>query len=44
MVRKAREDALQGWLNEAEDGLLGAFAHRLRRDLNRTGFAGGFNS
>lgn len=32
MVRNAREDALEGWLNEAEESLLGAFARGLRRD------------
>lgn len=32
MIRNAREDELEGWLNEAEDGLLGAFARGLRRD------------
>ena len=32
MVRNAREDELEGWLNEAEDGLLGAFARGLRRE------------
>ncbi|WP_417604918.1 ISL3 family transposase [Primorskyibacter flagellatus] len=32
MVRNAREGALEGWLKEAEDGLLGAFARGLRRD------------
>ncbi|AHD03669.1 transposase (plasmid) [Leisingera methylohalidivorans DSM 14336] len=32
MVRNAREEALEEWLNEAEDGLLGAFARGLRRD------------
>jgi len=32
MVRNAREDALEGWLKEKEDGLLGAFARGLRRD------------
>jgi transposase len=32
MVRNAREDELEGWLNEAENGLLGAFARGLRRD------------
>jgi len=32
MVRNAREGALEGWLEEAESGLLGAFARGLRRD------------
>ncbi|SMD12437.1 Transposase [Primorskyibacter flagellatus] len=32
MVRNAREGALEGWLKEAEDGLLGAFARGLRCD------------
>jgi len=32
MVRNAREGALEGWLEEAESGLLGAFACGLRRD------------
>lgn len=32
MVRNAREDALETWLAEAEESLLGAFARGLRRD------------
>ncbi|WP_320177791.1 hypothetical protein [Roseovarius pacificus] len=32
MVRNAREDALETWLDEAEESLLGAFARGLRRD------------
>lgn len=31
-VRNAREGALEGWLEEAQSGLLGAFARGLRRD------------
>ncbi len=32
MVRNARENALEIWLDEAEESLLGAFAPGLRRD------------
>lgn len=32
MVRNAREDALEGWLDDAEKSLLAAFARGLRRD------------
>lgn len=32
MVRNAREDALDAWLEEAEESLLGAFARGLRQD------------
>lgn len=32
MVRNARENALDTWLDEAEESLLGAFARGLRRD------------
>ena len=32
MVRNAREDALETWLDEAEESPLGAFARGLRRD------------
>ncbi len=32
MVRNAREDALEIWLDEAKESLLGAFARGLRRD------------
>lgn len=33
MGRNAREEALERWLNETEDGLLVAFARGLRRGL-----------
>lgn len=32
MVRNARENALDPWLDEAEESLLGAFTRGLRRD------------
>ena len=32
MVRNAREDALDAWLEGAEESLLGAFARGLRQD------------
>lgn len=32
MVRNARENALDTWLDEAEESLLGAFTRGLRRD------------
>jgi len=32
IIRNAREDLLEGWLNEADESALGAFARGLRRD------------